>query len=48
VVASAWGKQLKVESAEDPDLERFIDAYSQGPQIPEPRAPCSRGVGRPE
>ena len=47
VVASAWGKQLKVESAEDPNLERFIGAYSQGPQTPEPGAACSGGIGDP-
>jgi hypothetical protein len=48
VVATAWGKQLTLESAEDSNLERFIDAYSQGPQTPEPGAPCTGGVGRPE
>jgi uncharacterized protein DUF3105 len=48
VVASAWGKQLKLDSAEDPDLKRFVRAYSQGSQAPEPEAPCTGGVGRPE
>jgi hypothetical protein len=47
VVASAWGKQLSLESAEDPDLERFINTYSQGPQTPEPGATCTGGVGDP-
>lgn len=47
IVASAWGKQLKLESAEDPDLERFINAYSQGPQTPEPGAACTGGIGDP-
>ena len=47
VVASAWGKQLRLESAEDPALERFIGAYSQGPQTPEPGAACSGGIGNP-
>jgi hypothetical protein len=47
VVASAWGKQLTLESAEDPDLERFIRAYRQGPQTPEPGAACTGGVGEP-
>ena len=46
VVASAWGKQLKLNSASDPRLERFVNAYRQGPQTPEPGAPC-RGVGHP-
>ncbi len=47
IVASAWGKQLTVESAEDSDLERFINAYSQGPQTPEKGATCSGGTGDP-
>jgi Protein of unknown function (DUF3105) len=48
VVASAWGKQLEIDSAEDPDLERFIRTYQQGPQTPEPGASCTGGTGTPE
>ena len=47
VVASAWGKQVSLESADDPDLELFVRAYQQGPQTPEHGAPCHGGVGRP-
>lgn len=47
VVASAWGKQLQLDSADSPDLERFIRAYRQGPQTPEPGASCTGGVGAP-
>jgi hypothetical protein len=47
VVASAWGKQLTLESADDPELERFIEAYVQGPQTPEKGATCSGGIGQP-
>ena len=47
VVASAWGKQLSLQSAEDPDLERFIGTYRQGPQTPEPGAVCTGGIGQP-
>jgi len=47
VVATAWGKQLTLESAEDPGLERFVNAYSQGPQTPEPGATCTGGFGDP-
>ena len=47
VVATAWGKQLTLESAEDPGLERFVNAYSQGPQTPEKGATCSGGTGDP-
>jgi hypothetical protein len=50
VIASAWGKQLTLQSAEDPDLERFIKKYSEGPQTPDPGlgAGCSGGVGEPQ
>ena len=47
VVASAWGKQLGLESAGDSDLERFIGAFRQGPQTPEPGAVCTGGIGQP-
>ncbi len=47
IVASAWGKQLSLDSAEDPNLEQFIGAYRQGPQTPEPGAACTGGIGQP-
>jgi hypothetical protein len=47
VVASAWGKQLMLDSADDPRLERFVSAFQQGPQTPEPGAVCTGGVGEP-
>jgi hypothetical protein len=47
IVASAWGKQMSLESADDPDLERFVRAYLQGEQTPEPGAACTGGVGEP-
>ena len=43
-VASAWGKQVGLDGAEDPDLESFIQAYRQGPQTPEPGAVCTGGT----
>ena len=48
VVASAWGKQLRLTSASDPRLARFITVYAQGPQTPEAGAPCSGGTGTPQ
>ena len=45
VVATAWGKQLQLPSASDPRLARFLDAYTAGPQAPEPGASCSGGIG---
>jgi hypothetical protein len=47
VVASAWGKQLKLTGASDPRLEAFIKKYKQGPQTPEPGATCTGGTGTP-
>jgi hypothetical protein len=47
VVASAWGVQLKVQSASDPRLAQFLQKYEQGPQTPEPGAACTGGVGTP-
>lgn len=47
VVASAWGVQLQLNSADDPRLERFVRAYRVGPQTPEPGAACSGGIGEP-
>lgn len=44
VVASAWGKQLKMESADDPRLSIFLQKYLQGAQTPELGAPCSGGI----
>jgi hypothetical protein len=48
VVASAWGKQVKLSSASDPALASFVRTYDQGPQTPEPGAPCTGGLGNPE
>jgi len=47
IVVSAWGKQLRVENTDDPRLAQFIRAFRQGPQTPEPGAPCNGGVGIP-
>ena len=44
VVASAWGKQLTLDSADDPRLAEFVKAYRQGPQSPEPGAACTGGT----
>ncbi|MGH8886391.1 MAG: DUF3105 domain-containing protein [Egibacteraceae bacterium] len=44
VVASAWGTQLPLDADDDPRLEAFVVAFAQGPQTPEPGAPCSGGT----
>jgi hypothetical protein len=47
IVASAWGYQLQLESADDPRLAQFIAKYEQNPFGPEPGAACSGGTGNP-
>ena len=42
VVASAWGKQLRLERADDRRLTRFVRAYAGNG--PEPGAPCDGGT----
>ena len=44
IVASSWGYQIRLESADDENLERFISSYRQGPQTPEPGAACTGGT----
>jgi hypothetical protein len=41
VVASAWGLQLKVDSATDPRLRAFVEKYHGGSQGGEPGAVCT-------
>lgn len=47
VIATAWGSQLALKSADDTRLPRFLDAHTQGPQTPEPGAPCDGGLPTP-
>lgn len=44
VIATAWGNQLKLQSATDDRLEQFHDAFRDGPDAPEPLATCAGGV----
>jgi hypothetical protein len=48
VVASAWGKQLRLPSASDPRLKAFVRAFRLGPQTLERGAACTGGLGSPE
>lgn len=47
VVVSAWGKQLLLKEADDPRLKQFVESFTEGPQTPEPGAPCTDGEGKP-
>jgi hypothetical protein len=47
VVASAWNRQLRVTSADDPRLDQFLRLFRHGLQAPEQGRSCTGGVGRP-
>jgi hypothetical protein len=47
IVASAWGRQLRLQQFDEAALRSFVQAFAAGPQTPEPGAPCSRGIGQP-
>jgi hypothetical protein len=40
VVASAWARQLTLDSVDDPRLAEFVAEYQNGDQHPEPGVPC--------
>jgi hypothetical protein len=42
VVATAWGLQLRVNSATDPRLRAFVERYHGGGQGGEPGGVCER------
>ncbi|GAA3802868.1 DUF3105 domain-containing protein [Streptomyces phyllanthi] len=44
IVLSAWGNQLKLDSASDARVQKFLDKYVQGEQTPEPGAACTGGM----
>ncbi|MDP9496574.1 MAG: DUF3105 domain-containing protein [Actinomycetota bacterium] len=46
VTLQAWGRTLKVDSAADPRVRRFLDGYTNGPQTREKGASC-QGVDQP-
>ncbi|MFB7220689.1 DUF3105 domain-containing protein [Streptomyces sp. NPDC056227] len=45
IMLSAWGKQVTVDSADDPRVGRFFAKFVQGEQTPEPGAACTGGLG---
>jgi len=47
VVVTSWGVQVQADSADDERLSTFITRYMEGPQAPEPGAPCTGGIGAP-
>ncbi|MFE3943712.1 DUF3105 domain-containing protein [Streptomyces sp. NPDC059118] len=47
IMLTAWGNQVTVDGADDPRVGRFFSKFVQGPQTPEPGAPCTGGLGTP-
>ncbi len=47
IYAVAWGVRVGVDTADDKRLDKFIRAYMQGKQTPEPGASCSGAIGNP-
>jgi len=47
VVATAWARQLRLDSVEDPRLADFVAQYQDGSQAPESGASCEGGLGEP-
>lgn len=40
IVATSWGRQLRLESARDDRLEQFVTRFRNSPEAPEPGAVC--------
>ncbi len=47
VILVAWGIRFETDTVTDPRILEFLLAYQQGPQTPEPGAPCQGGLGSP-
>lgn len=47
IIATAWGFQLELHSAEDPRLEQFAAEFAGSLSAPEPGGACTGGVGAP-
>jgi hypothetical protein len=47
VVATAWARQLRLDSVDDPRLAEFVDQYQDGSQGPERGASCEGALGEP-
>jgi hypothetical protein len=47
ITLTAWGRQVEVQKATDPRVDRFLRTFVQGPQTPEPGAACSGGKDTP-
>ncbi|MFE2511744.1 DUF3105 domain-containing protein [Streptomyces naganishii] len=46
IMLSAWAHQRTVTGAGDPNADKFLAEFVQGPQTPEPGAACTGGLGQ--
>ena len=44
-VVTVWGRQLRLDGADDARLELFVAQFGHGETAPEPNASCAGGVG---
>ena len=47
VVASVWGRQLRIPDFDEGTIKDFVVTQKNGPTAPEPAADCTRGIGVP-
>lgn len=47
VVASTWGRQLRISEFDEGTIKAFVVTQKNGPNTPEPRANCTGGIGVP-
>jgi hypothetical protein len=47
IVMSAWNAQVKLDSADDPRVSQFLEAYWRSQNSPEPNAACTGGLDAP-
>jgi len=47
IVLSGWNKQLKLDSADDERIPKFMEEYWRGQNAPEPTAPCTGALDAP-
>jgi hypothetical protein len=45
IVLTAWNRQLRLDSIDDPRVEQFLETYLLADTAPEPGGPCSGGAG---
>lgn len=45
ITVTAWGHQMDADSVDDPRIATFLEAYTNGPQTPEPGATCADPTG---